>query len=69
MTIDKKAIGNKLGLTGDFNNWGEGNPDAIFTYDYLSSSWKTEPIALEAGKSIKVRVDGAWTTNWGQLAQ
>ena len=42
MTIDKKAIGNKLGLTGDFNNWGEGNPDAIFTYDYLSSSWKTE---------------------------
>lgn len=65
MTIDKKAIGNKLGLTGDFNNWGEGTPDATFTYDYLSSSWKTEPIALEAGKSIKVRVDGAWTTNWG----
>ena len=20
---------------------------------------------MEAGKSIKVRVDGAWTTNWG----
>lgn len=62
MTIDKKAIGKTLGLIGDFNNWGD---DVAFTYDYLSSSWKTEPVALEAGKAIKVRVDGAWDTNWG----
>lgn len=65
MTIDQTAIGNTLGLCGTFNNWGEDGGDAAFTYDALSSTWKTDVLALEAGQEVKVRADGAWTTNWG----
>lgn len=65
MTIDQTAVGNTLGLSGTFNNWGEDEADAAFTYDALNSIWKTDVVALEAGQEIKVRADGAWTTNWG----
>lgn len=65
MTIDQKAIGKSLGLSGTFNDWGKNAPDAAFTYDALNSIWKTDVVALEAGQEIKVRADGAWTTNWG----
>ena len=62
MTIDSNAVGNKLGLIGSFNGWGG---DEFFTYDYLTSSWQTAPVALAAGDEIKIRVDSAWGTNWG----
>lgn len=65
MTIDQTAIGNTLGLCGTFNNWGDGEADAAFTYDALTSTWKTDVVALEAGQEVKVRADAAWTTNWG----
>ncbi len=65
MTVDQKAIGKVLGLSGTFNNWGEAAADAPFAYDYMSSTWKTGVVTLEAGQEIKVRADGAWTTNWG----
>lgn len=70
MTIDKKAVGNKLGLTGDDFDWGNsGTPDAFFTYDYMTSSWKTDPIALTGGSGVKVRVDSGWDTNWGATGE
>lgn len=70
MTINKKIIGNQLGLTGTFNNWGDtGDPDAIFVYDALTSTWKTEPVALSANAEIKVRIDGDWGTSWGDAGK
>ena len=65
MTIDKNTVGSKLGLIGTFNGW---NGDEFFTYDYLSSTWKTAPIALGADDEVKIRVDSAWGTNWGGSA-
>ena len=38
MSISKKAVGNTLGLMGSFNNWAA---DVPFTYDALTSTWKT----------------------------
>ncbi len=68
MTINKKIIGNQLGLVGTFNNWGnDGDPDAIFAYDALTSTWKTDPIALSANAEIKIRLDNdpKYAINWG----
>lgn len=62
MTIDAKSIGNKLGLIGSFNSW---NGDEFFTYDNEEACWKTQPVALSAGDEVKVRVDSAWSLNWG----
>jgi hypothetical protein len=64
MTIDLELIGNSIGLVGTFNNWGE-TPDAKFVYDAVSSTWKTEPVTLEDGAEIKLRVDSDWAKNWG----
>lgn len=70
MTIDRKAIGKSIGLAGNFNNWGnDGDPDAVFVYDYKSSTWVTEPVVLAADGEIKVRVDGAWATSWGDAGK
>lgn len=64
-TIESEAIGKKLGLAGEFNNWGnDGDPDIEFKYDYTTGIWKTDATDIAAGK-IKVRVDGAWTKSWG----
>lgn len=62
MTIDKNAIGSTLGLIGTFNGW---NGDEFFTYDYMSSTWKTGPVSLAAGDEVKIRVNSDWGTNWG----
>jgi len=62
MTIDKKAIGSKLGLIGSFNDW---NGDLFFTYSPTESAWVTESVDLAANAEIKVRVDSAWDVNWG----
>lgn len=62
MTIDQKLIGSTLGLIGSFNNWAG---DEFFTYDNVEACWKTNPVALEANAEIKVRVDSAWSINWG----
>lgn len=68
MTIDQKAIGKVLSLVGDFNGWGEN--DAVFVYDSAESTWSTEPIDLEAGSGIKVRMDApSWETNWGDSGE
>ena len=75
MSISKKALGNSLGLTGTFNGWGDtangGTPDAVFTYDALTSTWKTEPVSLPANAEIKLRIDGTWegTLNWGDAGK
>ena len=63
MTIDQTAVGNSLGLCGDFNSWG--TDDAAFTYDPLTSTWKTAVVALEAGQGVKVRANADWAVNWG----
>ena len=63
MTIDQTAVGNSLGLCGDFNGWG--TDDAAFTYDPLTSTWKTAVVALEAGQGVKVRANADWAVNWG----
>ena len=65
MTIDHKAIGNSIGLVGSFNSWGESADDAPFIWDYTTNTWKTEPVSLDAGAEIKIRVDQKWDTNWG----
>ncbi|MBR1595264.1 MAG: SusE domain-containing protein [Phocaeicola sp.] len=65
MTIDHKAIGNMIGLVGSFNGWGESADDAPFVWDYTTNTWKTEPVSLDAGAEIKIRVDQKWDTNWG----
>ena len=62
MTIDHKAIGTCLGLIGDFNSWGA---DEFFTYDPVSSTWKTAPVTLSAGGGVKIRANQAWSLNWG----
>ena len=64
-TIDETAIGNMIGLSGDFNNWA----DEPFTYDALTSTWKTAPVDLEGGTGLKVRVDGASDTSWGSTGK
>ncbi len=68
MSISQTAIGNTLGLVGTFSNWADG-ADAIFTYDPLTSTWKTEPVSLEANAEIKIRVDGKWDTSWGSTGK
>lgn len=50
-------------MCGDFNGWG--TDDAVFTYDPLSSTWKTAVVALEAGQGVKVRANADWAVNWG----
>ncbi len=62
MTIDKKAIGNKLGLMGSFNDWAG---DVAFKYNPEESAWLTEPITIKDNGELKVRVDGSWSINWG----
>jgi hypothetical protein len=64
MTIDLELIGNSIGLVGTFNEWG-GSADAKFTYDAVTSTWRTEPVTLEDGAEIKIRVDSDWAKNWG----
>ena len=68
MSISQKAVGNKLGLIGSFNNWAG---DVPFTYDALTSTWKTEPVSLSANTEIKLRIDGTWegTLNWGDAGK
>lgn len=68
MSISKKTVGNKLGLMGSFNNWAA---DVPFTYDALTSTWKTEPVNLPANAEIKLRIDGTWegTLNWGDAGK
>ena len=67
MTIDHKAIGKSIGLVGSFNDWGQNdNHDVPFVWDYTTNTWKTEPVSLDAGAEIKIRVDEKWDTNWGK---
>lgn len=68
MSISKKAVGNTLGLMGSFNDWAA---DVPFTYDALTSTWKTEPVNLPANAEIKLRIDGTWegTLNWGDAGK
>ena len=64
MSITQTPVGKTLGLTGDFSGWADG-ADAPLVYDWTDNTWKTAPLELEGGKELKVRADGAWTTNWG----
>lgn len=64
MSITQTPIGKTLGLAGDFSGWAD-DADAPLVYDWTDNTWKTAPLELEGGKELKVRADGAWTTNWG----
>lgn len=70
MSISKKTVGNKLGLTGTITDWAD-NADVPFAYDALTSTWKTEPVSLPANAEIKLRIDGTWngTLNWGDAGK
>lgn len=63
-TIDHTAIGNTLGLVGDFSGWADG-ADVPFVYDALSGTWTAGPVNLDGGTGVKVRIDGKWDTSWG----
>lgn len=60
--VNAKKVGTTLGLIGDFNGWGA---DAFFTYSATENVWKTEPVQLTGGTGIKIRVDSAWSMDWG----
>lgn len=62
MTIDKKNIGNALGVIGSFNDWAG---DVALKYDAVESAWLSEPIDFAANAEFKIRVDGSWNTAWG----
>lgn len=69
MSISKKTVGNKLGLTGTITDWAD-NADVPFAYDALTSTWKTEPVSLPANAEIKLRIDGRnGTLNWGDAGK
>lgn len=59
-----------LGVTGDFNGWGE-TADAQLTSNRAASSdyfqrW-TGTFSVEAGQSWKIRANEAWVVNFGPL--
>lgn len=62
MSVNATKVGAKLGLIGDFNGWGS---DVFFTYSATENVWKTEPVQLAGGTGIKIRVDSAWSMDWG----
>lgn len=52
----------KVGLIGDFNNWGG---DAEFVYNTETQLWTLSGLALTATQGFKVRFNGAWVVNRG----
>ena len=62
MTIDKKNIGDYLGVIGTFNDWSGDEP---LVYNSLESAWLTEPITFAEAGAFKIRANGDWTLNWG----
>lgn len=62
MTIDAEKVGNTISLIGGYNDW---NGDDLFTYDYKTNSFVTEPIDFASDTEVKARLDKAWSTSWG----
>jgi len=62
MTIDAAPVGNTISLIGGYNGWAA---DDLFTYDYATNSFVTEPIDFSEASEIKARLDKDWATSWG----
>lgn len=66
MTIDAEPVGNTISLIGGYNDWGA---DDMFTYDYKTNSWVTDPIDFASDSDIKARLNKDWATSWGQTGK
>lgn len=54
----------QMGIVGSFNGWGDGGTDVVMSYNPTYSRFYAD-VELAEDAELKFRLDGAWTTNWG----